>query len=1183
MVSSTDEAKLAKKARVLDSFRCADEHATGRIPQESFLKLLTQLLVVPSTREDLEGLLQEAGFAGDDVPYEAFLDWLFSREEAESIGHLACGAPRSAVAALKDASPTAGSAANSVTEENQTKELLYFADPESILKEIATGDVVLVRGQWLVELARTPNARLPRRQELPPEAVWDTSSLRSLMERIRRRINFLPIAVVSYCWLAKHHPDPSGDQLKTLSHITKLFVDFIGKDLLREDAESGDAAIFLDWCSLYQEPRSEEELAAFVRSLSSVNLWYGHQGTTKWLLTSLPPGSEARPYNDRGWPTFERAVAELTTPYAMVLDLARLSKRHATYTRAWRSCKAGRRPPVVPDDFAKMLETKVFTNGHDKSIVTRKHRDTFNAVTSGVEEIVFRQLEWSDEDMKDLVTALLKFSVLRSVDLQKNRIGDPGAVLLADSFEQCAQLHQVKLAGNRIGGDGSGALKTAWTKAEKPQSGLMIGQQTGAQQARSLSLGPDDAVSDSTDSVYDTSSDEWDSLDKCSFASSQWSSSDEDSPPSTCSAVSAAGAGALVSEAKEAEEERNASDREDAPSSTKAEQDAEEERTASHRKGSEEESLLEKKESAAEAEKDAAEKTRVDAAGSATAIATFGFTYKLSDEKKKRKKTFRDEEDEEADAPSSDAEAEEAELPMPEKEDAADMPSISAPGSIVTQQLSVVTSGRASAALASTSGRTASSSSSAAAAAGDEERAREEEDDISSMSGGGYGLESAYSDAVAKEAERERLRGEAKADHARLRAAAEAEHARVLAQVEAETAKLQAEAEALLARQQAQAEELKASASCADASDDLDAAFVSAASSRRKPSKGLKERLGLSMSSKRHSRDSAPEGREKMAGKQNFSLFSSSAASSEVPRPPPVAAAAAAAPAAPPPLPPAGSAFANSASAAAAAKAMATMAADAFDVGDNGYAQILSGRRAEELEEESLERGDELKMAMLQELKANAAFMDEEGATRRQEQVRKLEERLQANRRAKKGRGRRRANEDNAAELADAIAPVTRWKGGDENDSIGIPRAEEELDSVPERRGGHSSRRRARHVKEHGDLNDGTLAEAGDAASASASSTKRSLARMVANKAAEKARDKGSRSQEAVAELEQKLLEGKGVAALEKKLDERRGRRKRAAKVSQGSRSSPRLSRTHSLEDISEHRSKGRSRCAVLD
>ena len=31
------------------------------------------------------------------------------------------------------------------------------------------------RGRWLCQLAQQPGARLPRRQDLPAEAVWDTS------------------------------------------------------------------------------------------------------------------------------------------------------------------------------------------------------------------------------------------------------------------------------------------------------------------------------------------------------------------------------------------------------------------------------------------------------------------------------------------------------------------------------------------------------------------------------------------------------------------------------------------------------------------------------------------------------------------------------------------------------------------------------------------------------------------------------------------------------------------------------------------------------------------------------------------------------------------------------------------------------------------------------------------------
>ena len=43
-----------------------------------------------------------------------------------------------------------------------------------------------------------------------------------------------------------------------------------------------------------------------------MDLWYAHQGTCVYLLTSLPEGCEREnAYDDSGWPTYEKCSAEL--------------------------------------------------------------------------------------------------------------------------------------------------------------------------------------------------------------------------------------------------------------------------------------------------------------------------------------------------------------------------------------------------------------------------------------------------------------------------------------------------------------------------------------------------------------------------------------------------------------------------------------------------------------------------------------------------------------------------------------------------------------------------------------------------------------------------------------------------------------------------------------------------------
>ena len=72
-------------------------------------------------------------------------------------------------------------------------------------------------------------------------------------------------------------------------------------------------AIFWDWSSLFQKTagtadgRTTKEKAAFASALHSMQIWYVHQKLCSFLVTDMPPGCMATGYEERGWPTVERA------------------------------------------------------------------------------------------------------------------------------------------------------------------------------------------------------------------------------------------------------------------------------------------------------------------------------------------------------------------------------------------------------------------------------------------------------------------------------------------------------------------------------------------------------------------------------------------------------------------------------------------------------------------------------------------------------------------------------------------------------------------------------------------------------------------------------------------------------------------------------------------------------------
>ena len=139
--------------------------------------------------------------------------------------------------------------------------------------------VRLVTAEYLIGLFER-GERIKRRQELPESAFYDAP----LNEAAS-------LFIVSYRWITKSHPDPEGFHLGTLAPVLR-------SDCKRSDIASR-VAVFIDFCCLYQSPRSDDESALFKKGLSSINLLYAHQTTYVLCLTRVPAGVTG--YDVSGW------------------------------------------------------------------------------------------------------------------------------------------------------------------------------------------------------------------------------------------------------------------------------------------------------------------------------------------------------------------------------------------------------------------------------------------------------------------------------------------------------------------------------------------------------------------------------------------------------------------------------------------------------------------------------------------------------------------------------------------------------------------------------------------------------------------------------------------------------------------------------------------------------------------
>jgi len=266
------------------------------------------------------------------------------------------------------------------------------------------------------------------------------------------------LLALSYCWAAADHPDATGEQMRTLASILKLRFAVTyddGTPVYR------DAAIFIDWCSLYQEGptrRTSAQQRSFQRGVLDVNLWYAHERIESWLLSSVPVG--AMPYEQRGWPTFEGALSSIITPDHMLLDIGKYENGNH-WCDLFKTCKAGRSPPKVPAVFNVELTSKGFSVPRDLLQLQTQYLETFHLVMETVIELAFSNLDWIDDDAMILAEALPHCLALEKIDLKSNDICAAGAGAIFRAAAHCDRLEVISMTKNHLGDTGAQAISSA--------------------------------------------------------------------------------------------------------------------------------------------------------------------------------------------------------------------------------------------------------------------------------------------------------------------------------------------------------------------------------------------------------------------------------------------------------------------------------------------------------------------------------------------------------------------------------------------------------------------------------------------------------------------------------------------------------------------------------------------------
>jgi hypothetical protein len=374
----------------------------------------------------------------------------------------------------------------------------YF-DVETLLASVESGAIAAVKGTWLVGLHKR-GGRLSRRQDLPPEAFWSAGELKRVALALGDDFGVLFVAL-SYRWLTKEHPDPDGFHLGIVAAVAELYLNLRGGKFPLGDDDGPDGfpsqltlafrkhglglpefALFWDFASLHQPPRTDAEAKLFPKGLQNSNVWYGHARTVVWMQSQLPEGFAARmrasepplaeTYEDSGWCYVEAAISAAIKPGFLRLDLAKRTKLAMACAYGpdfpgdpdeMLACVCARRrpPPPSPETVRRLLQTeKRFTNSSDVSKVADLYATFFGKVTN-VDALVFKGLEWGDADVVELCEVLPRFAAVRTLDLSRNKIGPEGASALGEALKFNAVVTKLWLTNNNIGPEGATAIAEA--------------------------------------------------------------------------------------------------------------------------------------------------------------------------------------------------------------------------------------------------------------------------------------------------------------------------------------------------------------------------------------------------------------------------------------------------------------------------------------------------------------------------------------------------------------------------------------------------------------------------------------------------------------------------------------------------------------------------------------------------
>ena len=314
----------------------------------------------------------------------------------------------------------------------------------------------LINVDWLVDFADRKvmperEGVVPAWQQLPSDAIVSLTQLRQTTYWAS-----LPVAVLSYGWAAKHHPDPTGEQLRRMLPALRSM-----KNFKRRVPTWG---LVWDFMSLPQrgyttkydadhEDRTDYQLKRFGKGLKHINVWYGHAYVTTLVCDwPMPAGAQnPHPIDVRGWCVFERHLSSIVKDSECYLQLSLLpadAESMDWYDGVVQACKGARRPPLAADAFERLMRDNLesgafkFTNGKDATnVCIPQYAEAFKRLLGTSKILAYGMLGWGAAEGEQLAAALACAQRMdtavaaETLYLQENKLGTAGVRAIGKVIE----------------------------------------------------------------------------------------------------------------------------------------------------------------------------------------------------------------------------------------------------------------------------------------------------------------------------------------------------------------------------------------------------------------------------------------------------------------------------------------------------------------------------------------------------------------------------------------------------------------------------------------------------------------------------------------------------------------------------------------------------------------------------